>query len=336
MPTCPSTAWPAARSLGVPRALGAPRAATACAARGTEPDYADVIGQEVAKRGLAIAAAGGLGLLMVGSPGAGKSMLAERMTSILPTIDERERQEALCIHSVRGEPVEGLLAGRRPIRSPHHSISAAGLAGVLYLDELAEFPSSVLQTLRQPMESGRIRIVRAEGAYTFPARFQLLAASNPCPCGHLGDREVACTCPPAAVERYRAKLSGPLADRIDLCIDVARPELIVRGAQGACSADLRAQVERGRAFTAWRTHRSRPAAEGSAEGIEGAVAAFGLDEGAGQTLVRIARTGKLTARGIVRVCRIARTVADMAESERVRREHVLEASMFRGRTADER
>lgn len=351
---CGTIAHIGALRLGVPRALGAPRAATACAARGAEPDYADVIGQEVAKRGLAIAAAGGLGLLMVGSPGAGKSMLAERMTSILPTIDERERQEALCIHSVRGEPVEGLLAGRRPFRSPHHSISAAGLAGggrpvapgeislahggVLYLDELAEFPSSVLQTLRQPMESGRIRIVRAEGAYTFPARFQLLAASNPCPCGHLGDREVACTCPPAAVERYRAKLSGPLADRIDLCIDVARPdpELIVRGAQGACSADLRAQVERGRAFTAWRTHRSRPAAEGSAEGIEGAVAAFGLDEGAGQTLVRIARTGKLTARGIVRVCRIARTVADMAESERVRREHVLEASMFRGRTADER
>ncbi len=316
-------------------------------------DFSDVIGQEVAKRGMAIAAAGGLGLLMVGSPGAGKTMLARRMTTILPAIDEVERQEALCIHSVAGEPLDGLLRGERPFRSPHHSVSAAGLigggrpvrpgevslahGGVLFLDELAEFPSHVLQTLRQPIEAGEVRIVRADGGLTFPARFQLLAASNPCPCGYLGDREVACTCAPAAIDRYRAKLGGPLADRIDLAIDVMRPdpELIVRGTEGLSSADLRAVVERGRGFRAWRARRRAGGADAPAATPEGAIAAFGLDEEAGAALIRIARRNHLTGRGIVRLARIARTVADIDEADPVRAPHVLEASMFRGRCDDE-
>lgn len=355
--------------LGVDEATGACHGSVEPALADAEPDFSDVVGQEIAKRGMAIAAAGELGLLMVGSPGSGKTMLARRMTTILPPIGEREKQEALCIHSVSGEPVDGLLAGRRPFRSPHHSISAAGLigggrpvrpgeislahGGVLFLDELAEFPSSVLQMLRQPMESGTVRIVRVDGGYTFPARFQLLAASNPCPCGYLGDRQVPCTCTPSAVERYRAKLGGPLADRIDLCLNIMRPdpELIVRGAEGLSSADLRTLVERGRAFRAWREGRrgrgggpeaitSSPSDGMDEEAdrpavLEGAVSSFALDERASSVLIQLARTGHLTGRGIVRLCRIARTLADMDEAERVGERNVLEASMFRGRTADE-
>ena len=200
--------------------------------------------------GIAVAATGELGLMMIGAPGSGKTMLAKRMTGILPAIEDRELQEALCVHSVAGEPVDGLLRGTRPFRSPHHSISAAGLVGggrpvrpgeislahggVLYLDELGEFPSNTLQMLRQPLEDGSVRIVRVDGAYLLPARFQLVAASNPCPCGYLGDRDVACRCSDAAIERYQAKLGGPLADRIDIVLHIARPDpsLIIEGAEG--------------------------------------------------------------------------------------------------------
>lgn len=316
-----------------------------------QPDFSDVVGQEVAKRGMVIAAAGELGLLMVGSPGSGKTMLARRMTSILPPLADGERQEALCIHSVCAEPLDGLLAGRRPFRSPHHSVSAAGLVGggrpvrpgeislahggVLFLDELSEFPSNVLQTLRQPLEAGRVRIVRVEGAYCFPARFQLLAASNPCPCGYLGDREVPCTCAPAAIQRYRAKLAGPLADRIDISIDVSRPdpETIVKGARGMGSNEMRALVERGRAY---RAERERRRGESCATaGEEGVLAAFDLDGGAAETLVALARRTHLTGRGMVRLGRIARTIADVAQAPRVTREHLLEASMFRRSTDEE-
>lgn len=277
-------------------------------------------------------------------------MLARRMTSVMPPIDDDELQEALCIHSVVGEPTASLLAGERPFRSPHHSSSRAGLVGggrpvrpgeaslahggVLFLDELAEFGNNALQALRQPIEEGCVRLVRADGAYVFPSRFCLLAASNPCPCGYLGDREIPCTCPPYAVERYQAKLGGPLADRIDLIIDVARPDpaAIIEGAEGLTSAAIRADVQRGRAFRLWRTGRLDPdALERKPGSIDSAIQTLSLDATGSDTLLAIAESNHLTGRGIMRLCRIARTLADIAERDRVEADHVLEASLLQGR-----
>lgn len=324
--------------------------------RSLQLDYGDVIGQEIAKRGITVAATGGLGMLMVGSPGSGKSMLARRMTGILPPIGEQEQQEALCVHSVVGEPTEALLAGERPFRSPHHSISSAGLVGggrpvrpgeislahggVLFLDELAEFSAQTLQMLRQPLEDGAVRIVRVDGSYSFPARFQLIAASNPCPCGYLGDREVACRCSDAAIERYQNKLGGPLADRIDLILNVSRPDArqIVQGEEGMNTQDMRQLVERGRAFCAWRVQRKEKRESDTSElsgGVDAAIPDFELDETGQDTLLDIARHSHLTGRGIVRLCRIARTIADIDEVERVGSVHLLEASQLQGRRGNE-
>lgn len=229
-------------------------------------DYSEVLGHEMAKRALQVAAAGGHGVIMVGPPGSGKTMLAQRFGSILPELHEQERLESALIHSVVGEDVTGILAGQRPFRSPHHSATAAGLVGggspprpgeaslahngVLFLDELSEFKASVLQTLRQPLESGSITLTRADGAYAFPARFQFLAATNPCPCGYFGDPAGRCRCAPAAVQAYQNRIGGPLLDRIDIRIDVWRSdsrELLKREA-GKSSAELREGVERARAF----------------------------------------------------------------------------------------
>ena len=315
-------------------------------------DYRDVVGQETAKRAMAIAAAGEHAVLMIGAPGSGKTMLARRLPSILPPLDAQARQEALCIHSVAGERIERLLAGSRPFRSPHHSISSAGLigggrpprpgeislahGGVLFLDELAEFAPSVLQSLRQPMEDGFVNIVRADGLYRFPSAFQFIAASNPCPCGYLGDREASCTCSPTAVERYQSRIGGPVRDRIDIVLDVMRPDpdAVIRGEEGLSSKDLSEQVIAGRSYRQWRERRrgiDKRARRASDPSVEGLVAAYGLDDGAAESALSLARTAHLTARGLTRLCRVARTIADMDASERVTGSHVLEASMFRGR-----
>ena len=316
-------------------------------------DFGDVVGQDVAKRGIAIAAAGELGMLMVGSPGSGKSMLAQRMVTILPPITDDVRQEALCIHSVVDEPLDGLLAGNRPFRAPHHSISTAGLVGggrpvrpgeislahggVLFLDELAEFPNTVLQQLRQPMEQGTVRLVRADGSYEFPCSFQFLAASNPCPCGFLGDREVACKCSDAAIEKYQAKLRGPLADRIDIVVDVARPpaDLLMRGEEGLSTADLIGVVETGRRFREARRDRHCDTTHAlRSDSLDSAVASFDLDPSASDVVLNLADRTHMTGRGIVRLCRIARTIADIDESFVVSKSHVLEAALYRGRRGD--
>lgn len=319
------------------------------------PDFGDVVGQEIAKRGMAVAAVGGFGVLMVGPPGAGKTMIAKRMPGILPPLDDRELQEALCIHSVAGEPTDALLRGERPYRSPHHSISIAGLlgggrpvrpgeislahGGVLHLDELGEFSGNVLQSLRQPMEEGEVRIVRVDGAYVFPAHFQLVAASNPCPCGHLGDRDVPCRCSESAIARYRAKLGGPMADRIDIVINVARPDpdLIIGGTHGKTTSELRSEVEAGRAFAKRRRCRG-PVGRGgpSSASLDSIVRSYGFDERGAETLLDVARSGNLSARGIIRLCRISRSIADMAESDRIEMPHVLEGSQLQGRRDDGR
>lgn len=306
-------------------------------------DYRDVVDQEMAKRALVIAAAGDHGLLMVGPPGSGKSMLAQRMTSILPPLHNSEREEALLVHSVAEEDIGGLLAGRRPFRSPHHSISCAGMigggrpvvpgevslahGGVLFLDEIPEFASNVLQALRQPFEEHEVRLVRADGLYRFPCRFSFLAAANPCPCGHLGDIGRECRCSPAQIEKYQSRVGGPLLDRIDMHIFVSRPDsrLVVRDEQGTGSDEMREKVISAREYAAWR--RGREPSEGRPT-----VSSLSLGADARRSLEAISRQLGLGGRATVKVASVARTIADLDHRARVSREDVGEACAYRERS----
>jgi magnesium chelatase family protein len=315
---------------------------------GHGPDLRQVKGQEVAKRALEIAAAGGHNLLMVGPPGAGKSLMASCLPGILPPLDAAEALEVSMVQSVAGTLAGGRLTRNRPFRSPHHSASMAALTGgglkvkpgevslahlgVLFLDELPEFQRAVLDSLRQPLEAGVVSVARANAHVTFPARVQLIAAMNPCRCGHLGDASLACARAPRCAADYQAKVSGPLLDRIDLHVDVAAvtaADLILPPPVEG-SAEVAARVAAARAIQSERYAREAIRTNAEADGaLLDRVAT--PDDAGRRLLAQAAEAMRLSARGYTRILRVARTIADLAGAEAVTRVHVAEALSYRRR-----
>ena len=313
------------------------------------PDLSGIKGQESAKRALEVAAAGGHNLLMIGPPGAGKSLLAQALPGILPPLSPMEMLEVSTMASLCGQLEGGQLLTHRPYRAPHHSASMAALVGggqrarpgevsmahggVLFLDELPEFQRGVLDALRQPLETGHITVARAAAHVTYPARVQLIAAMNPCRCGWLSDAARACSRAPACGRDYQARVSGPLLDRLDISIDVRAvpPQALAVASTAESSAAVRARV-----VAARQRQHQRYSAQGILTNAEadGAVleAATIRSSAAQELLLRYAEDKGLSARGFHRVLRLARTIADLAGQEEIQRLHMAEALALRGRS----
>jgi magnesium chelatase family protein len=306
---------------------------------GALPDLADLRGQPALRRALEVAAAGGHSLLITGPPGAGKSMAARRLPSIMPPLGAGEALEVARVASACGQPVAPAIARRRPFRAPHHTISTAGLVGggnppragevtlahrgVLFLDELPEFERSALEALRQPLEDGSVRVTRVRYALELPCRIQLVAAANPCPCG-CGPRSGSCTCDPAAVRAYQAKLTGALADRIDISALLEQPDLTSFSEPGEGSAPVRERVLATRERQRVRQGDDRANGELAAAEIE-------IDDNVERMLVQAGLAIGLSGRGRERVIRLARTVADLDGRERIGAADIEEALSLRRR-----
>jgi magnesium chelatase family protein len=315
-----------------------------------ECDLSEIKGQEQAKRALEVAAAGGHNILLIGPPGSGKSMLAKRLPTILPPLSFEESLEVTKIYSILGLlPADRPLMLTRPFRAPHHTVSYAGMVGgghgqprpgeislahhgVLFLDELPEFERDVLETLRQPLEERAITLSRAAAALTFPANFMLVAAMNPCPCGHRGDAKKPCRCSPLDVKRYRKRISGPFLDRIDIFVEVPRltKEELMGKPTGESSHAVRARVERARQIQGERFRGHKIFANAQMGPKEMHVYVHGsLEPSARSLLERAIDHWGLSGRAYTRVLKVARTIADLESSETIRAAHVAEAIQYR-------
>ena len=325
----------------------APRATASAARHDQAPDFADIKGQQAVRRAVEVSVAGGHNLIMIGPPGSGKSMIAKRIPGIMPSPTLEEYLDILRIHSAAGQTMEGGLHFlQRPARAPHHTISDVGLIGggtipgpgeislahhgVLFLDELPEFKRSALEVLRQPLEDGHVTISRSAGKITLPCHFMLVAAMNPCPCGYLGDPKHECRCAPAQIQRYRARISGPLLDRIDLHIEA--PALSITELRsdraGESSAAIRERVEQARQTQLIRFRGTKLTANSRMPPSQLKIFCA-LDSALGDLLQQAMEQLSLSARAYDRILKVARTIADLAGSERIASPHLLEAIQYR-------